>query len=136
MLNTPLKSLTPTLTVFAKNYRLNPLGITSMAKKSRRVLDSLWVTRRLFADRELLGIRPTLSDYESFLLQVRNNHRRVFRNGGSRVAHALFTIHRCLRQKYFADSDLRRSCSPWHMRADRALAAGDYTAFRLWVGLK
>ena len=132
----PLARVKTSIAATVYHYRLNPLGITSKAKKSRRVLDSLWVTRRLFADRELLGIRPTLSDYESFLLQVRNNHRRVFRNGGNRVAHALFTIHRYLRQRYFSDPDLRRSCSPWHARADRALAAGDYTAFRLWVGLK
>lgn len=132
----PLARVKTSVAVPVYHYRLNPLGITSKAKKSPRVLDSLWVTQQLFADRVTLGLTPGVADYEAFILQVRNNHRRVFRNGGNRVARALFTVHRYLRQKYFADPAMRRSASPWHQRADRALATGDYNAFRLWVGLK
>jgi len=117
-------------------YMLNPVGITFKAKSSRKVLDSLWVTMRLFADRESLGLKPSAADYESFLLQVRNNHRRVFRQAGNEMAAGIFAVHRQLRERYFHGESFRQGLNESQRRMDRALATDSYSAFRLLVGLK
>lgn len=132
----PMAKVTASVSDVVYEYLVNPAGITSQAHKSRRVMDSFWVTRRLLADREVLGAVITSKDYERFLLQVRNNHRRVFKAVGDHWANWLFAAHRWLRARYFGDESVRRVDERRLRLMDRALETGNYRAFKLLIGLK
>ena len=51
------------------NYRLNPKGITSTSRSSKRSLDSIWVVLEMFDEMQRLGISMTPLLYEQTLRQ-------------------------------------------------------------------
>lgn len=113
-------------------YYVNPNGITANARHSVKILDTLWVTRRLLADRMKLGLSPTPDDYDAFLRQVIQNHKRIARALGPKAARRQWHHHRYLRQLYFPDS---HSADPCLEAVGMALSKGSYTMTRFLSGM-
>ncbi len=81
-------------------YRDNPRGI-SHNRKNLKVIDTVYITRRLLEDRLTLGIALTQYDYEHFLRQVALNFKRINVLGNSDVSKKVFRLHIWLYRKYF-----------------------------------
>ena len=113
-------------------YYVNPKGITANARHSVKILDTLWVTRRLLSDRMMLGLTPTADDYDAFLRQVVQNHKRIARALGPRAAHRQWHIHRHLQRVYFHGS---HSADPCLEAVGLALDRGSYILTRFLSGM-
>lgn len=117
-------------------YIINHMGITYNAKKSKKILDTLWVTKRLYADRQLMGMECSGGDYANFLHQTRINHRRIFRLAGNRLSRKVFDAHRFIRREYLNNGAGQEVSHPVLARTDRALASNSYKVFRFLNGLR
>lgn len=52
------------------HYRENPQGISRVAQSKPKSLDSFWITKRLFTDREAFSLENTQFDYEMVLNMI------------------------------------------------------------------
>lgn len=71
--------------------RNNPRGITSTGVKKPKSVDSLWVTIRLFEDRNILGLSTTQDYYEYILRMARLTYQRTAFQP-TEVKKAVFTV--------------------------------------------
>lgn len=81
-------------------YRLNPNGITLTAHKNRKVLDTLYVTRRLYSDCRELGI--SFQDYDEAAHQAHINLLRIATHGNTEVTKYAVAASRLLLEQYFS----------------------------------
>ncbi|MDE6231617.1 MAG: glycosyltransferase [Muribaculaceae bacterium] len=122
------KSRQVSISKIVYNYRVNPVGVTATASKSRKVVDSLWVTRRLYADREKIGSPLSGNDYPQFLRQCAINLKRVDSYGDPRLTELVFDIQRSLRQQFFLPvPEIPSELKPVHAY----LQAGNLEGFRI-----
>ncbi|MDE6370061.1 MAG: glycosyltransferase [Duncaniella sp.] len=128
----PLASTIVSVPVMTYIYYVNPNGITANARHSVKILDTLWVTRRLLADRMMLGLHPTADDYDVFLRQVVQNHKRIARALGPRAAHGQWQQHRHLQRVYFHGL---HSADPCLEAVGMALSKGSYILTRFLSGM-
>lgn len=61
------------------HYRENPQGISRVAQTRPKSLDSFWITRRLFSDREAFSLSNTQFDYEMVLSMILLTYERTQR---------------------------------------------------------
>lgn len=110
-------------------YLINPQGISAQAAAKPKALDSLWVYRRIQADRERFSLPLTQGDYEHFLLMVRLTYSRT-RGLSLDVRKSIFTLQQQLKQQYFGGFASGRG------RASRAvewaLNRGNYRLYAFW----
>lgn len=124
-------------------YRNNPTGISHRSHGNPRVLDALWVTRRMLADSRSLGIRHDTAFLDMVLTDLRNTYCRVTSLRNRHVSRDLFVALCGLLREYFpsvsfggpsalseknsvltADASLRP--------LEASLRNGDFAAFRLY----
>lgn len=124
-------------------YRDNPAGISHRSHGNPRVLDALWVTRRMLADSRSLGIRHDTAFLDMVLTDLRNTYCRVTSLRNRHVSRDLFVALCGLLREYFpaqssgvpsalsernsvltADASLRP--------LEASLRTGDFAAFRLY----
>lgn len=124
-------------------YRDNPAGISHRSHGNPRVLDALWVTRRMLADSRSLGIRHDTAFLDMVLTDLRNTYCRVTSLRNRHVSRDLFVSLCGLLREYFpavssggpsalseknsvltADASLRP--------LEASLRTGDFAAFRLY----
>lgn len=124
-------------------YRDNPAGISHRSHGNPRVLDALWVTRRMLADSRSLGIRHDTAFLDMVLTDLRNTYCRVASLRNRHVSRDLFVALCGLLREYFpavssggpsalseknsvltADASLRP--------LEASLRNGDFAAFRLY----
>lgn len=84
-------------------YRVNPKGITATARKNIKVVDSLWVTQRLYEDRIKMGKPLTPAEYEQFLHQCSITLSRVASYGNPEITDLTFQVLRHFKRTYFPD---------------------------------
>lgn len=60
-------------------YRLNRFGVTQSGVKKKKCIDSLWITKQLYEDRQTLGIKQDQSYYEYILRMARLTYLRTRR---------------------------------------------------------
>lgn len=82
------------------HWRKNYTGITSSCIGKTKAIDTLYVTRKLLKDCELLGIDKQ-STYETFLNQLRSNYQRTLLLPDKRIVYAIFLETVRLRKTYF-----------------------------------
>lgn len=58
-------------------YRENPNGITGSDRKSRKCIDSLWITLQLFYDRKNFGLVNTQEYYDYLLKMIVTTYHRT-----------------------------------------------------------
>lgn len=124
-------------------YRDNPAGISHRSHGNPRVLDALWVTRRMLADSRSLGIRHDTAFLDMVLTDLRNTYCRVTSLRSRHVSRDLFVALCGLLREHFpavssgepsalseknsvltADASLRP--------LEVSLRTGDFAAFRLY----
>jgi len=124
-------------------YRDNPAGISHRSHGNPRVLDALWVTRRMLADSRSLGIRHDTAFLDMVLTDLRNTYCRVTSLRNRHVSRDLFVALCGLLREHFpavssgepsalseknsvltADASLRP--------LEASLRNGDFAAFRLY----
>lgn len=124
-------------------YRDNLAGISHRSHGNPRVLDALWVTRRMLADSRSLGIRHDTAFLDMVLTDLRNTYCRVTSLRNRHVSRDLFVALCGLLREYFpavssggpsalseknsvltADASLRP--------LEASLRRGDFAAFRLY----
>lgn len=124
-------------------YRDNPAGISHRSHGNLRVLDALWVTRRMLADSRSLGIRHDTAFLDMVLTDLRNTYCRVTSLRSRHVSRDLFVALCGLLREHFpsassggpsalsekksvltADASLRP--------LEVSLRNGDFAAFRLY----
>lgn len=131
-------------------YRDNPAGISHRSHGNPRVLDALWVTRRMLADSRSLGIRHDTAFLDMVLTDLRNTYCRVTSLRSRHVSRDLFVALCGLLREYFptvssggpsALSDGPSALSEKNsvLTADASLRplevslrTGDFAAFRLY----
>lgn len=131
-------------------YRDNPAGISHRSHGNPRVLDALWVTRRMLADSRSLGIRHDTAFLDMVLTDLRNTYCRVASLRNRHVSRDLFVALCGLLREYFpavssggpsALSDGPSALSEKNsvLTADASLRPleaslrnGDFAAFRLY----
>ncbi len=59
------------------HYRVNPLGISSVARKRPKAIDSFWLTRQLHQDRQQFPLELGQYDYEYILDMIRLTYERT-----------------------------------------------------------
>lgn len=82
-------------------YRDNPAGISHRSHGNPRVLDALWVTRRMLADSRSLGIRHDTAFLDMVLTDLRNTYCRVASLRNRHVSRDLFVALCGLLREYF-----------------------------------
>ena len=109
-------------------YRINECGITNSSRKERRLMDALWVTRRMLEDSVRCNI-PAKEIYDAFLIDMRVNYSR-FASAGDETLH---------KDVFIASIDLMRKYFPEEKSSDRSLQAleksfreADYGAYCLY----
>lgn len=106
--------------------RNNPQSITHISRGNVKSMDSLWVTLRLYADREKLGMAITQEYYDYILSQVvLTNHRIQLL--GNEVQANTFAVFSKLFQ-----ADMQNFATKDHKfeKIQTALRSGDYELFR------
>lgn len=83
-------------------YRQNPQGISNNAYKSLKIIDTVFVTKRLYEDRKILGIPPGNDEYKQFLRQTIVNLKRVRRHGDMEILRLAFCAMRDMKDSYFS----------------------------------
>lgn len=83
-------------------YRINPEGITSKSRFSRKSVDSFYITELCLKEFPIFGARYDQGAYEYFLNQCRTNQRRAFHQPKN-VQEAIFILECELRNHYFPD---------------------------------
>lgn len=104
-------------------YRNNPEGISNTAHRSPKVIDSVYVTKRLYEDREKMGCPPADDEYGIFLRQTIINLKRVRSFGDRHMLELACCVMRDLKNQYFADSPEPRSRLKY---LHKALSQGRY----------
>ncbi len=61
------------------HYRVNPQGISSVARKRPKAIDSFWLTRQLHQDRRHFSLEISQYDYEYILDMIRLTYERTER---------------------------------------------------------
>lgn len=90
-------------------YRNNPDGISNTAYKSPKVIDTVYVTRRLYEDRGKIGMPPADYEYDTFLRQTIINLKRVRSHGDKEMLKLAFCAMNDLKDKYFPNVTEPRS---------------------------
>lgn len=124
-------------------YRDNPTGISHRSHGNPRVLDALWVTRRMLADSRSLGIRHDTAFLDMVLTDLRNTYCRVTSLRNRHVSRDLFVALCGLLREHFPavssggpsalsekNSVLTADASLHPLEA--SLRTGDFAAFRLY----
>lgn len=94
-------------------YRFNLKSITRTSLRSRRSLDSFWITRQLYADRQKLGLATDDAYYAYILSMAVTTYRRI-RNQPAEIKKACFIA--------YSDFVARNFASGWNISAsNRAL---------------
>lgn len=82
-------------------WRINRKSITFSSVGNPKVLDSVYVTLRLFEDRKQLGLPMDKLFYSSLLLQFKINARRIYSLGNDQINYANFIVSKTLFEKYY-----------------------------------
>lgn len=108
-------------------YRENPHSISSTCIGNVRCIDSFYVTRRLLADRVILGLSPTQTLYENMFSQVRTNFDRILPiKHGKLLRRAVFMGTVRLWKRYFRGFTTINSSN---RQLEKALIEGDYLLY-------
>ncbi len=83
------------------HYRQHESSTTKCSQGSVKSLDSLYVVRRLLADRKALGLPYDMECYNTFLQDMPSNFRRAILLSNPKIAIAVFRETQRLRQFYF-----------------------------------
>ena len=75
------------------NYTINPAGISHTGRKSAKSIDSYWVTRALYRDRQKLGLESDQAYFEYILSMVVLSYRRAEQQS-QQVKEAMFVLWR------------------------------------------
>lgn len=81
-------------------YRLNPAGITATAGRSRRSIESYYITELCLKEFPHFGVPYDQRAYEYFLRQTRTNHRRILQQPRA-IREAVFVCESFLMEQYF-----------------------------------
>lgn len=81
-------------------YRLNPDGITAKSSKSKRSVESYYITKLCLREFSQFGVKYDKRAYEYFLRQCVMNSQRI-RKQPKRIREAIFVMEAGLREKYF-----------------------------------
>ncbi|MDE6081534.1 MAG: glycosyltransferase family 2 protein [Muribaculaceae bacterium] len=79
-------------------YRINPNGITQSAAKKVKIIDTLWVTLRLYNDCKIMNKSFRPAEYETFLNQALMNYNRISSYGSKEIN--LLTFNALAEMKY------------------------------------
>lgn len=112
-------------------YRQNPGGITKKSRSRGKSLDSLYITMRLFRDRQLFGLPLTKEYYDYLLSMAVQTYSRTHLQSGE-VQQAIFTVYAGFLQRNFPDrhtGNRRLAC------LERALRTGDYGSYLAYCRL-
>ncbi len=72
-------------------YRQNRFGITQSGGRKKKCIDSLWVTKQLYKDRQSLGIEQDQSYYEYILRMAKLTYLRT-RHMPENIKQAVFIV--------------------------------------------
>lgn len=82
-------------------YLINPDGVSASSQGQPKALESLYVTRRLLAEREQFGLHPDEKSCAHFLEMVLLTYHRT-RRVGAQAIYPVFLAQRQLYSRYFA----------------------------------
>lgn len=83
------------------NYLMNPKGITANAKKNLKVLDTIWISKKIWESRQTLGHRFKNDEYVSFLRQNIMNINRIESYGDRTITELAFFAIKELKNQFF-----------------------------------
>lgn len=109
-------------------WRKNTEGITYMSIGRPKVLDTVYVTIRLLADRRKLGLPMDSGFYENFLYQFKENTLRVLTLNNRKLNYANFVISKYLFTEYYGENRMR---STMFREIEEALSEDDFKKFIL-----
>ncbi len=92
-----------TISEIVYSHRVNPFSITNQYHGKAKSLDTIYVMRRLLADRALLRLPYDMDCYNCFLMHLRIHYYRTLEVGSCRTIAAVFQEERRLRNLYFAN---------------------------------
>ncbi len=117
---------------FVYAYRVNSSGITQTAKRSSKIIDSVYITMQLLKDQQKLNIPFSLQDYEHFLKQIAANHIRLHSYGDKQIEKTAFAIHCNLIDRYY--SEFKTNSTVLAMM-EKALRNRKYLMYRIASGI-
>lgn len=100
----PLCKRIVTITDIVYRYRLNQNGITATCSGNLKVLDTLLITIQMLEEAKILNIKFDSQLYDMFLLQVRNNYKRIATLHNQELDKLVYLISCNLKREYFPDS--------------------------------
>lgn len=89
-------------------YLLNPNGISHTSKRSKKSIDSLYITEKLFYEKQKFGLNITQEDFEYFLRMVRLTYKRTQRLK-DKFKRCIFVGQVAMFEKYFIGFTANRS---------------------------
>ena len=112
-------------------YRQNAAGIVRSSRGSQNSIDSLWVTLRLYRDRQTLGLTNDQRYYE-YILNMLVLTRRRTEALEDEVGRAVFVLWREFLLREFPAFSTGR---PAYRMLEDAVRGGDYGRYRLFCSL-
>ena len=109
-------------------YRVNRKGICSSSKGKTKVIDSLWVTKRLLKDREMLGLTFDGRFLDQLVTQCKVNTFRIYSLGDELANIANFEASK---EWYFRYCQGYRCHAPSNKPIEEAILRNDYRQFLL-----
>ena len=109
-------------------YRINESGITNSSRKEKRLMDALWVTRRMLEDSVKCNI-PTQDIYDAFLIDTRVNYTRFAATEDDSLHRDVFIASIGLMQEYFPEEKSHDSSL---QALEKSFREADYGAYSLY----
>lgn len=99
-------------------YRINDKGISQRAIGNHKMLDTLYITKRILGDQEKLNKKFKLYDYDIFLEQVKMNKARISTISDLRINYLAFQLHCILINKFpnFKSKDKKLKLLEWSLK--------------------
>lgn len=125
----PQSNLVATIKEVVYEYRINENGITYSSKGDIRLLDALWVTRKMLYDAEKFGVSFDSQLYTMFLKDVCTNYTRFITLKNDTLHRDAFIVT-CALMRLFFDGCYTQDTSLKPL--EKALSEGDYGNYLLY----
>jgi hypothetical protein len=112
-------------------YRQNRNSITRKAQGKPKSLDSLYITLKLYEDRQRLGLKNTEEYYDYILNMASQTYSRT-KNLGDEVQQAIFVVYMDFIKKNLSDyktQNAKLAC------LEKAILSGDYGSYLAYCKL-
>ena len=113
-------------------YRKNIDSISQRASKNIKIIDTVYITKKLLEDQKKLGILFEQVDYDSFLKQIAVNQIRLSTYGNKEICESSFAVHRSLREEYYGGF---RTNNKALRGIEKALLTGNFLLYRVSSGV-